>query len=82
MRVGQDGVWGRAWGEGIEEEGERESQPVSTPSVESHTGLISGPCNHDLSQNQESVVQPTAPPRAPPPNCFFFFLNVHLDFIL
>ena len=49
-------------GRGAEEEGENPlaDSPLST---EPDTELNLGPQDHDLSQNQESVVQCTEPPR-------------------
>ena len=45
-------------------EGEGKGQADSARSAEPHKGSIPGPCNHDLSRNQESETQPTEPLRS------------------
>ena len=51
--------------EGAEGEGDREFQADPPLSTEPEVGLIPQPWDHDLSKNQESVAQPTEPPRCP-----------------
>ena len=51
-------------GEGAEGEREKETDSMRSPTRDS----ISGFCNHDLSQIQESDAQPTEPPRHPSGN--------------